>query len=78
LAYQSLVGVAISSPIAFDLVAPPRGIRLRPCSVDRTAMPKTAIDEDGNLRPQEGNIGPAARSRERHVNAITEAERTQG
>ena len=43
----------------------------------RTAVPKAAIDEHGNLGAQERDVSAAARSGKRGVHAIAEPERTQ-
>jgi hypothetical protein len=41
-------------------------------------MPETPIDENRDLRSHEGDVGPAARARQCHVDPITQAESTQG
>jgi hypothetical protein len=41
-------------------------------------MPETAIDENRHLRSHEGDVGPAARARQCHVDPITQSESTQG
>jgi hypothetical protein len=68
---EAPVGVAIPSPITFDLFAPPRGIRFWPCAMDRTAVPKAAVDEHRDLRTEERDVSATARSGEREVHAIS-------
>jgi len=76
-ACQTLIRVPISTPVAIDLLAPPRCVCFRPSSVRRTAVPEAAIDEDGNSRAQERNVSAAARSWQSGIDAITQAKRTQ-
>ena len=63
------IGISVSVLIRFDLLAPPIGILLRPGPVFGTAMPKTAIHEDGDSKPWERHIGGAPKSKHTVVNS---------
>jgi len=42
------------------------------------AMPEAPIDKHRDLRSHEGDVGPAARARQCHVDAVTQAKSAQG
>src|SRR5262249_31073062 len=71
------VRVAVAAPICLDLRTPPICIGLWPGSVLGTAMPKAPIDENGNFRPREGHVCPAAWAWKRYVDPVTQAKSTQ-
>lgn len=72
---QTLVGVRIASPIRFDLLPPELRVPFGPSGMYRTAMPKTPIDENGDLEAGEGNVGDAPWLRQHHlIDAATQPQ----
>src|SRR4051812_3963740 len=75
---QPSVSLSVPRDVALDLRAPPLGVVLRPCPVERTPMPKTPVDEDSHARPQEDKIRPAPHARQgRLVDAVAPAATEQ-
>ena len=54
------VSVAVAFPVGYDLPSPEFAIGLGPGRVLGTAVPKTAIDEHGNLQAGKNNVSLAA------------------
>jgi hypothetical protein len=65
------VRVPISSNIAFDLLSPPRAVRLWPRPMSGTAVPKTPVDHDCDLLGRKRDISPTPQSSHRVVHPIT-------
>ena len=61
---EILVGFSVSAQVPLDLPAPERGISYGTRVVLGTAMPETAIDEDGDLATgrKQGREYPAGRA----------------
>jgi hypothetical protein len=70
-AYQS---ISVAPDVRLDSVPPPLGVRLRPRSVLRAAMPKAATDENGYPRAHECQIRPSARAWKRPIDAEPETD----
>ncbi len=51
------VGFGIALAVAFDLLLPETGVRLRCCVVLRAPMPVATVDEDRELGPREQDVG---------------------
>jgi hypothetical protein len=75
---QLEVSIPVSESIRLNLRAPPTRVGLRPCAVLGTAMPKTPIHKHRDLRSHEGDVRPAARARQRHVDSVTQTKTTKG
>lgn len=72
---QPCVGVPIALLIRDDFSAPEFGVLLGPSSVQRATVPKAPIDEYGDVRAYERDIGDSARAGdEGNVDSITETE----
>lgn len=54
---QTCIGQTISFHITVELRTPVVSVRFRPCAVPRTAMPETAVDEDGEPGPCKHDVG---------------------
>jgi hypothetical protein len=75
---QAIVGVYVSRAIRLDFVAPPRGVRLRPCSVFGTAVPEAPIDKYRDPLPREHDVGSSPQPRYyRSFNAEPESSAMQ-
>jgi hypothetical protein len=57
---QQFVRVGIASPVAFELRAPPLGIRLRPRPMLGTSMPKAPVYEDRDSGHRKRKVGAAS------------------
>src|SRR5688572_14980782 len=70
---QPLIGISVPRSIGFDLLPPEISIALRPGSVLRAAVPKASVDEYGQSRARENDIGDAPRlSQHGNVEAIAQ------
>lgn len=58
---QSIICVAVSLPICFDLLPPEFRVTFRPGRMFWAAVPETAIDENGDLPPGKGDIRNSTR-----------------
>src|SRR5262245_493933 len=74
---EAHVRIPVPTSIRFNLFAPPNRVRPWPRAVLRTSMPEAPIDEYRDLRSNEGDIRATTRSRQRHINSITEAKRPE-
>jgi hypothetical protein len=63
---QALVGLTVSRDITIELGAPPVGICLGSYGVLRTAVPEASVNEDGNQRSCEGDIGTTRKAGDVH------------
>jgi hypothetical protein len=71
--FQKRVGISVAADVVVKLLSPPLGIRLRPGSVLRTAMPKAAVNEYGYFGADERQVSPSTCRRERPVDAESKA-----
>ena len=72
---QLAIDIDVPLLVRDDFLFPERCIRLRPRHVQRTAVPKTAVDEHGDLFSPEDDIRATARVREQpYVKAISQAQ----
>jgi hypothetical protein len=76
--FQARVSVPVTLYVRLDFVPPPLGVRLRPSSVLRAAMPETAIDENCDARAHECQIGAAARTWKEPIHPEPEAHCVDG
>ena len=67
---QMRIRISVTPYIVENLVLPPRCIRLRPCSMNGTAVPKTAVNKDRNLQTDEGDVGTARHAGQPPVDAV--------
>ena len=57
---QPAIGVCISGLVRLKLLPPPVLVRARHRAVIRAAVPEASVDEDGDPRPAEDEVGPSA------------------
>jgi hypothetical protein len=71
---QPRIRVGITSPVLLELVSPPLGVALRTQVTIRAAVPEAPVDEHGNSRSREDDVGAPAESRKgSDVNAVAQA-----
>jgi hypothetical protein len=76
---QPPVGVSIALAVSLELVPPPVRVRSREGGVLRTQVPEAPVDEDGDLRGTEDDVGPSAHAREdRPLDAVAQPGCVQG
>jgi hypothetical protein len=73
--HQLPVGICVAPHVLFDLLAPPGGVRLRPCAVLWATVPEAAVDEHGDTCRSEHEVGASSTIDERRtVYGETEAK----
>lgn len=78
LAHEVRVGLAIPLDIASQLSPPPGCVADRLGRVVRASMPEAPVDEDGDARAREEDVGATAREAgERMVDAVAQAAPVQ-
>jgi hypothetical protein len=78
LACEGSICVRIASAIRLDLRSPPLGVRFRPRTVRRTAVPEAAVDEDRDAGTREEQVGATPHRGQRRVHAKTKPEPVYG
>lgn len=61
---QCLVGAAVASHVRVELLLPPGAVGLWHRAVLWAAMPEASVDEHGDLRPYEDDVGLGPRGRD--------------
>lgn len=72
------IGIRVPAPVALDLVPPPGGVCLRPGGMQRTTVPETPVDHDGDAGGSEDHVGQTAEGRDRtSMHSVAKAEGVQ-
>jgi hypothetical protein len=73
--FETPIGVAVAPPVRRQFVDPEPSVGLRRRAMGWTSMPITSIDEDGQLRTREDDVGAASQPWQGcQVDPIPEAE----